>query len=164
MQCKVMSEIREIHMEIKWAQIESVIIRGRGIQHRHSSIEQQHRGTPLMVSLCQNEALTQSQQREEMQLYLCVYTAFRLQNSDARVLRSPPTCLYIPPAYLAPTPGALCSNFWMIEEFKKLWTFTWEGKGEALQSSWACQTWLKPKCNPAYLWWKSAPVLFIIGL
>lgn len=53
------------------------------------------------------EALIQSQQREEMQLCLCVYTAFALQNSDAKVLRPPATCLYIPPAHLAPTPGAL---------------------------------------------------------
>lgn len=57
MQCKVMSEIREIHMEIKWAQIESVIIRGRGM-HRYSSIEQQHCGTPLRVSSCQHQGET----------------------------------------------------------------------------------------------------------
>lgn len=97
-----MSEIRWIQAEIKWAQIESAISRAGGwvghtLTHRYVSIHQQHCGTPAICCVgcaacqkrrryyCMAGASTRSQQREEVQLCICVYTAFPPRNSDARV-------------------------------------------------------------------------------
>lgn len=143
MQCKVMSEIRWIRAEIKWAQIESAISRGR---HTGTSLFTSRAAVHLPRWICvkMKEILIDScgypphgfslntSRGKEMHLCICVCTAFLLQACDARVTVPAPACSYIPSAHLAPAFWTLQTSYWLITEVKKLWIYmTGERKSPA---------------------------------
>lgn len=142
---------------------------GHTLTHRYVSIHQQHCGTPAICCVgcaacqkrrryyCMAGASTRSQQREEVQLCICVYTAFPPRNSDARVSGVCSHMLVHPISPFGPNAMSAANRLRTDCRIEKA-HITRRGYGEVLRSCRACWTHLKPKCNtrPADLSWKPA--------
>lgn len=137
MQCKVMSEIRWIHTEIKWAQIESAISRGR---HTDTSLFTSRAAVHLPWWICvkMKEILIDScgcplhgwsLNTKASRRRRCIFV-FVFAQLFSCTLAMPGWQGLLPHARTShqpvwpPTLRTLQTRYWLITEVKKLWTYT----------------------------------------